>query len=263
MKRIQLIEIGDEPWCPRGIRHGVTDFCRFVTELSGLFNAVAPLLVAALKKTAAQRILDLGSGAGGPWLGLVSVLRQLGMDVPVCLTDHNPNIEALERIQKLSRGTITYLPEPIDAIHIPAELNGFRTMFQAFHHLRPDQAHAALADAVAKEQGIAVFDGTRLNPWLWPLVLGMPLRVLIATPFIRPFRWSRLLWTYIVPALPLVLLFDVIVSLLRLYSVEEMRELTQGLDGYHWDVGTVRASRVPIQITYLIGTPKVAEATPG
>ena len=65
MKRIHFIEIGDEPWCPRGIRRGVTDFCRFVTEHSGLFNAVAPLLGDAIRKTGAHRILDMGSGAGG------------------------------------------------------------------------------------------------------------------------------------------------------------------------------------------------------
>src|SRR5262249_8075475 len=29
MKRIHFIEIGDQPWWPRGIRRGVTDFCRF------------------------------------------------------------------------------------------------------------------------------------------------------------------------------------------------------------------------------------------
>jgi hypothetical protein len=35
------------------------------------------------------------------------------------------------------------------------------------------------------------------------------------TPWIRPFRWSRLLWTYVVPIIPAVLLFDGIVSCLR------------------------------------------------
>jgi hypothetical protein len=84
----------------------------------------------------------------------------------------------------------------------------------------------------------------------------MPLRVLLATPFILPFRWSRLFWTYIVPALPLVLTFDVVVSLLRLYSVEELRGLTAGLDHYHWQIGTVGARPIPLRITYLIGTPK-------
>jgi hypothetical protein len=129
-------------------------------------------------------------------------------------------------------------------------------MFQAFHHLRPEQARAVLADTVAKGRGIAVFDGTRPRAWIWPLVLGTPLRVLLTTPFIRPFRWSRLFWTYVVPALPLVLLFDVIVSLLRLYSVEELRDLTAGLDQYDWDIGTLRARPIPLRITYLIGIPR-------
>ena len=51
MKRRHWIEISDEPWCPRGIRNAVTDYCRFVTELSGIYNAVAPLLIDALKRT--------------------------------------------------------------------------------------------------------------------------------------------------------------------------------------------------------------------
>jgi hypothetical protein len=256
MKRIHFIEIGDEPWCPRGIRRGVTDFCRFVTEHSRLFNVVAPMLADAIRKTGARRILDMGSGAGGPWLGLLPALRKLGVDVPVCLSDHDPNIEALEWARKRSGGALTYHAEPVDATNVPAELTGFRTMFQAFHHLRPAQAHAALADAAAKRQGIAIFDGTRVSLWLFPLLLFMPLRVLLATPFIQPFRWSRLFWTYLIPALPLVLTFDVIVSLLRVYSVEELRGLTAGLDQYQWSIGTLRAKPLPLRISYLIGTPK-------
>lgn len=265
MKRIHFIEIGDEPWCPRGIRRGVTDYCRFVQQHSGYFNVAAPLLADAIRKTGARRVLDMGSGAGGPWLSLLRKLRQVGVDVPVCLTDHDPNIESLEWAQKCSQGALTYHAEPVDATDVPAELIGFRTMFSAFHHLRPDQARAALADAAAKGQPIAVFDGTRINPFLSPLLLGTVLRVLLVTPFIRPFRWSRLFWTYIVPALPLVLTFDVIVSLLRMYSVEEMRELTAGLDGYDWQIGTVWAWPIPVRITYLIGVPKesVAPESPG
>jgi hypothetical protein len=256
MKRVHFIEIGDEPWCPRGIRRGVTDFCRFVTQHSGLYNAVAPLLGDAIRKTGAHSILDMGSGAGGPWLRLLPMLRKQGVDAPVCLTDHDPNIEALEWARKRSGGALTCHPEPVDATKVPAEMTGLRTMFQAFHHLRPEQARAALADAAAKGQGIAIFDGTRPGWWLCPLLLLMPLRVLLATPFILPFRWSRLFWTYIVPALPLVLTFDVVVSLLRLYSVEELRGLTAGLEHYHWEIGTVRARPIPLRITYLIGTPK-------
>ena len=256
MKRIHFIEIGDQPWCPRGIRRGVTDYCRFVTQHSGYFNPVAPLLAAALKRTGARRVLDMGSGAGGPWLGLLPALRKLGVDVPVCLSDYDPNIEALEWARKRSGGAVAFHPAPVDATNVPAELTGLRTMFSAFHHLRPEQARAVLADAAAKEQGIAVFDGARINPFLSPLLLGTVLRVLLVTPFIRPFRWSRLFWTYLVPALPLVLAFDTIVSMLRMYSVPDMRELTAGLDGCDWEIGTVRAWPIPLRLTYLIGVPR-------
>jgi hypothetical protein len=256
MRRIHFIEIGDEPWCPRFIRRGVTDYCRFVTQVSGVFNLVAPLLAAALRRTAAQAIVDLGSGAAGPWLSLLPVLGKLGFDLPVCLSDHDPNLEAFEWARRQSGMVLTYCSEPVDATQVPADLSGFRTMFSAFHHLRPEQARAALADAVAKEQGIGVFDWTRPSLFLFPLLLLTPLRVLIATPFIRPFRWSRLFWTYVIPALPLVLLFDTVVSLLRVFSVSELRDLTAGLDRYDWDIGTIGPKWMPIRMTYLIGVPK-------
>ena len=71
-------------------------------------------------------------------------------------------------------------------------------------------------------------------------VLPVPVRVLLSVPFIRPFRWSTLLWTYLVPVLPIVLLLDSIVSVLRMYNAEELRGLTTGLDNYRWSIGTVR-----------------------
>jgi hypothetical protein len=92
--------------------------------------------------------------------------------------------------------------------------------------------------------------------------LGTPLRVLVLAPFIRPFRRSQLFWTYLIPALPLVLLFDVIVSCLRVYSGPELRDLTASLDRYHWDTGTVRSKWIPIPISYLIGVPSEKAAEP-
>lgn len=256
MKRIHLIEIADQPWCPQAIRHGVTDFTRFVTEMSGAYNPVAPLLVDALQRTGGNQVLDLGSGAAGPWLRLHALLRKLGADVNVCLSDFFPNLEALDRAHRLSPQSISFHPEPVDATKVPKNLAGFRTMFSAFHHLQPHQARAVLADAVARGEGIGVFECANRN--LLTLILAAlttPPRVLLTAPFIRPFRWSRLFWTYLLPILPFVLAFDVTVSCLRIYSVPELRELTTGLDSYHWDIGTVWGKRVPIPITYLIGVP--------
>jgi len=251
---MHLIEIADEDWCPRSIRHGVTDYCRFVTERA--YNPVVPLLARALQQTGANHVLDLGSGAAGPWLRLQPLLRKSGVDVTVCLSDHNPDLVAFERARRLSQQAITFHAEPVDATQVPSELSGFRTMFSAFHHLRPDQARAVLADAVARREGVGVFEcGTRNWLTLGGL-LGTPVPALLLAPFIGPFRWSRLFWTYLVPALPLILLFDVIVSWMRLYSEPELRVLTAGLDSYQWDIGTMWNRPLPNAITYLIGIPR-------
>ena len=58
-----------------------------------------------------------------------------------------------------------------------------------------------------------------------PLV---PLAVLVLTPAVRPFRWSRLFWTYLVPVLPPPILFDGVVSCLRVYTPEEMLAMAGG-----------------------------------
>ena len=234
----------------------MTDFCRFVLAVSKAYDAIAPVLAQALRRTKTRHVLDLASGAAGPWVGLQPLLRSMGVDVSVCLTDQCPNVAAFERARHLSNQAITYHREPVDAAHVDNGLTGFRTMFTAFHHFRPEQARAVLADAVAKGAGIGVFECAHRNFLMLLGTLATPLRVLIATPFIRPFRWSRLFWTYLILAMPIVLLFDSVVSVLRVYSVEELRGLTVGLNGYQWDIGRVMSKRLPIAITYLIGVPE-------
>ena len=78
----------------------------------------------------------------------------------------------------------------------------------------------------------------------------------VVTPLIRPFRWSRLLWTYVIPIIPLVLLFDGVVSCLRTYRPQELREIIEKLTAsdYQWEVGEHSRVRGQMPITYLIGS---------
>ena len=89
---------------------------------------------------------------------------------------------------------------------------------------------------------------------LLPLVL-IPLFVLLLTPLVRPLRPGRFLWTYLLPVTPLLIFWDGLVSALRVYSPDELRELVAELDDYDWDIGTVSAGKGPQRITYLIGKP--------
>lgn len=257
MKRLHLIEIEDQDWCPRSIRDAATDYLQWVLAATKPYEAIIPILATALQCSGTRHILDLCSGAAGPWIWLHPALAKQGVSVSVRLSDKYPNMDAFERATHLTPDAISYHPQPVDATQVPGQLPGFRTMFTAFHHFRPEQARAVLADAVRQRQGIGVFEITERRALPLLLTLPAPLGVLVVTPFLRPFRWSRLLWTYLIPLVPIVTVFDGLVSCLRTYSIEELRDLAGSLDAsdYRWDIGTVKSKSSPITITYLIGVP--------
>jgi hypothetical protein len=259
LRRIQLFEIEDQTWCPRFLRMLMTDYLEFATGVTRPYEAVIPRLARVLRENGSTRVVDLGSGGGGPWPRLIERMAKEGVPLEVCLTDRYPDREAFERARVASGGRISYHPRPVDAARVPGELSGFRTLFAAFHHFRPAKARAVLADAVGKGQGIAVIEATQRNAGFLVLACLTPLMVLLFTPFIRPFSWSRLLWTYVLPIVPPAVLFDGLVSCLRTYTPEELRNLAQtvaGAEGYVWEIGEDRAPRAPEPVTYLIGYPR-------
>lgn len=260
MRRIQFFEIEDQDWCPALIRDAMTDFLQFALHVGNSYAPVAPLLRDAVARSGAARIVDLCSGGGGPWLRLINELERLGPAPPVTLTDRFPNREALERARSRSGGRLDYHPVPVDATRLPADLAGFRTLFTAFHHFPPEAGRAILADAARHRQGIGVFEITQRSAKSLLATALSPLLVLLATPAIRPFRWSRLLFTYLIPVIPLAVLFDGILSCLRTWSPAELLALTDGLagDGYTWTAGVVRGAG-PVPVTYLLGCPSAPE----
>ena len=258
MRRRQLVEIEDLEWCPRAVRDGGTDWLAFIANTTRMFSAVAPKIRAAMEVTRTTTVLDLCSGGGGPWLTLERDLAKTG-PVRVVLSDMFPNRDALERARTESGGRLHFHDAPVDAGNVPADLEGVRTMFNAFHHFPPGDARRILADAVAKRRAIVIVEGTSHRG---AAAITMPLQlpaVLLGTPFVRPFRWSRLLLTYALPLIPLLVLFDGTMSLLRLYLEDELRELVASVPGhetYDWDIGVTRIAPGPVGLLHLIGLPK-------
>jgi hypothetical protein len=179
------------------------------------------------------------------------------VDVPVCLTDKYPNAAALARVVFTTPG-LRFEPEQVSATEVPDRLIGFRTLFTAFHHFRPDDARAILSAAVRDRQGIFVAEAISRSPAALALQAFVPLAVWMLTPAIRPFRWWRLFWTYLVPVLPLAILFDGVVSTLRVYSPEEMLAMGRevGGDEYEWEAGLERAAGSPVAGPFLVGVPR-------
>ena len=252
MRRYHLFEIHDQAWCPRAIRDAMTDFLAFSLRAGNHYAAAVPWIKRALVACGTNQVTDLCSGGAGAW---PTLLPALNADVTVCLTDKYPNLDALSRAATESDG-LTFASVSVDALDVPGEFGGVRTIFTAFHHFTPEQARAVLRDAVRQGRGVCVFEATQRSAIAIIATLFSPLLVLLTTPLIRPFRLSRLVLTYLVPIIPVATLFDGIVSCLRTYTPQELRTLVADphFAHYEWHVGEER-TKSPIPMTYLVGYP--------
>jgi hypothetical protein len=252
---LNLQEIHDHPSFPRFLRDLVTDAMQTVWEFANSYKAVLGRLLEAMERAGTREVIDLCSGGGGPWLRLAREpeLRNIP-GLVVRLTDKYPNQLVSERVVATS-SLLRFEPSSVDATSVPSHLRGFRTFFSSFHHFAPEAAHKVLRDAVEHRQGVGIFEMPRRSPkTIFMVCCILPMSWLVA-PTIRPFRWSRLFFIYIVPVIPFVLVYDGIVSCLRAYSHEELERMARAAahPEYEWKIGEERSGFLPV--TYMLGYP--------
>ena len=258
--KLRGFEFEDQAWFPEIIRDGMTDYLRFLFHTFKLYQPVLPLLKDALIKTNTHQILDLCSGSGGAMEGIYETLNgTFSADIKITLSDLYPSLLVYEHLHHQTNGGICYINTPVDACDVSSELKGFRTLFSGFHHFEPKKAVAVLKNAVDARKGIGIFDGGNRSLWMiLLLIIVHPILLFFCTPFFRPFRISRLLFTYLVPVIPLCTLWDGIFSISRLYKPGEMLLMAKeaGRDNYTWISGKVR-NKYGMSIAYLMGYPEI------
>lgn len=248
MQRQRWFELHDQKWFPGFLRDLVTEALEAIWNANHTYRPIAPLLRQAIERSRAERVVDLCSGCGGPWPGLYDDVAA-GEPLEVCFTDFYPS----SRVK--ARNGFRMRAEPVDARSVPRDLIGLRTIFSSFHHFDPEAARAVLADAFACREGIAVFEAAQRSARTVLAVSAVPLLALGTAAVERPIEARRVFWTYLLPVIPAVLWIDGVLSCLRSYSQNDLRELTEGLSapGYQWRIGEERSG--PVGITYLIGIP--------
>ena len=255
MSRIHLFEFEDQSWFPTNLRNYGTDFLQFLSNKTKMYEPIIPIIEKGLASVKTIQIVDLGSGGGGGLVWLNSELLKNHSDLTIKLTDYYPNIKAFEYTAKQS-SNFRYESKSIDARQVPKELKGLRTQFLSLHHFKPNDAKLILQNAVDTNQPIAIFEAQERSVMSIIAMLFSPITVLLTTPFIKPFSFGRLLFTYIIPIVPLFVMWDGIVSSLRTYSVKEMNRLVEGLsnsENFNWEIG--KKQKGPAVVLYLLGTP--------
>ena len=257
--RLHLFELEDQTWFPSTVRDLATDYLQFIQASLRLHRPIVPVLAEALRVTGSRHVVDLCSGGSGPVLSLHQALAAIGVNIRVTLTDRFPNLLTFQQIAQAAHGQISFVAESVDARAVPNQLQGFRTIFNSFHHFGPADARKVLRTAAEARQPIGIFEYPERALLIVILTMVLtPLVVILATPFIRPFRWSRLFFTYLVPLVPLTCWWDGVVSQLRAYTVDELQRLAKdaACGSYKWSAGMIRLRGSPGHLTYLVGHPR-------
>lgn len=161
-----------------------------------------------------SQMVDLCSGSGAPAKDLFERSRVF---TSLKLTDKFPNLKTAVTADE-------YVREPTDVLTMRFNPDTSYTMFNAFHHFDAFQQRLILERIRAAGASSCFVE--ILKPDLVSMVKVLFLTTvgtLVLTPFVRPFSFARLFFTYVVPINVLTITWDGLVSVLKSSTEKELR----------------------------------------
>jgi hypothetical protein len=270
MKRIQLFEFEDFSWFPGIIRASMTNLIVILHKLMGTRDVLSKLLLNIRQHYDYTRIVDLGSGSGGVMPEVIKKINETfsGPPVKLLLTDLYPNEQFIHQINKNKSAHITYHSIAIDATDFGYAPAGLKTMINSFHHMPPEVAKNILSSAQNNKEPLLIYEmaENKIPTILWWLLLPISLLILILmvffmTPFVRPLTWQQLLFTYLIPIIPICYAWDGQASMVRMYTFDDIKELLKDTESedYTWEMAQAKKKNGKKLGYYILGMPKSQE----
>lgn len=229
-------ELEDYRWFPPLLRNFQMEFIGFVVSRFPIYTA----FITHLKTLdlPLQSMTDLCSGSGEP---AIHIFKKSNCFTNLTLTDKYPNLFQLQDEQ------ISYKMESEDVLEMEFKSSTCYTMFNALHHFK-DEDKIMIAKKI-QASGSTGFFVELLEPTLINLLKVLLLTTfgtLLLTPFIQPFSFKRLFFTYILPINIFTITYDGMVSVSKTRLVEQYQRLFK----HHAD--TIRVCKLANNISPLI-----------
>lgn len=226
MKRKQVPQITGTKWFPTFLTRCVYEFMTWFVNKVNAAKPFMPVIEEGLEHASRIVVIDKECGAG------------------------------FETVDPLIDGKIGRVF--VSAEHFKAREEGLYLSVNSFHQFTAGEARDILEQVSNRRQPIVVVEGNNDSLWqVFGMTVIVPLTVILTAPFVKPFRIERIVFTYLIPILPLVTFIDGFLALFKLYAPEDLDELTSSIDieGYYWRSGKLDNGRGG-KIIYLIGYPE-------
>jgi hypothetical protein len=227
MRRKQIPQLINTKWFPRHIRKLCSEFLScFVLKVNAT-KPFIPVIESALIESKKNNIINL---------------------------EFNDIGAGIETVKPFLNQHLAITSIPLSEINTQQQ-RGMYLFVNSFHQLPAINAKKTLEEIAKSGNPVVVVEGN--NDSLWQLVgmtIFLPVAVILSAPFVKPFRWSRILFTYIIPILPVIMPIDGCIGLLKLYNPKDLNKLTSSIkvSDYKWTAGKEDNGRGG-KIIYLTG----------
>jgi hypothetical protein len=229
--RLHLFEFNDTPGVPRFVKDTVIESLSRTLAWGHVLRELVSPFSEFLMRANATEVLDVGAGAGGPAGILIDELLAAGVTPPrFILTDVNPQVESWQRLKERHPRYIDYVSEPVDATRIPPELARGRVtaIINALHHFPPALAKRILVASLDDTKGVFVVEGFERTPLGFAAFVPAGVPALLANPILSPRETlPKAVLTWLTPLALAISVWDGLVSTMRVYSEEELREMVE------------------------------------
>jgi hypothetical protein len=241
-------ELEDYNWFPSKLRQFQSEFIGYVVYKFALYKPIIPIVdnVIAIQKI--TQIVDLCSGSGLPSL---YISKNLKMPISILLTD---KFLASEKVKTV----LPYQTSPIDALTISFEKNTLYTMFNAFHHFNKEEQKLIITNAKTAKATLLIVEILTPNVFTFlQVIFTSTIGQLLLTPFIKPFGWLRLLFTYIIPINMVTVLIDGIISVTKSKTKEQYHNLLKDMETKEYTIETNSIFRLGNKLILITAQPTI------
>lgn len=235
-------------------------------RLLGTKEVFGNLLLKTMGEIEFNQIVDMGSGSGGTMPTVVEYLNEQhsGTPVKLMLTDLHPNQHFVKSFNEAEHVNMTYNPRPLDASNLSNAPEGLKTMVNSFHHMPPPVARKILSTAQDNQQPILIYEmaENKIPTVVWVLLLPLSLLItalmaIVMVPFVKPLNWKDILFSWLIPVIPIFYAWDGQASMPRMYTFDDIKNelLPAAREDYTWEMAQAKKEDGKPLGYYILGLP--------
>lgn len=230
--RVDSFEFGDLAAAPAFYHQFLREFMSKIYLVFGIHKLWRSEISSFVKKQNSQCIHDPCAGSGYVnQLIFESLPREL--DAKFYLSDlmTNESPEFAKQINALGYKNLKFAESPVDLLKIEAENQMPKMFVNSFHHFSREQVKEILKNTLGQGKEVLVLEYCRKTPDSLLSMLFGAILSLIFFPFVveKKYILPSFIFCFLVPIIPLMLVWDGVVSCLRTHSVSSLRQILMEL----------------------------------